>query len=145
MNLDKYPIISTNEHLAYEFLSEGPNGTIKKVVFFQEIGDNLFNLAFGDWDEAEQRIDDKARSNNNDRDKVIATVASTVIDFIKHYPYAQLFAKGSTPARTRLYQIGILANWHEISQLLILEGFIDGDWYPIEKHRNYQAFLVKVK
>ncbi len=32
MNLDKYPVISTNEHLIYEFFSEGPNGTIKKVV-----------------------------------------------------------------------------------------------------------------
>jgi hypothetical protein len=145
MNLDKYPIISTNEHLAYEFLSEGPNGTIKKAVFFEEIGDNLFNLAFGDWDEAEQRIDDKVRSNNNDRDKVIATVASTVIDFIKYYPDAMIFAKGSTPARTRLYQIGIFANLHVISQLFILEGFLNGDWHPIEKQRNYQAFLVKVK
>jgi hypothetical protein len=45
MNLDKYPVISTNEHLTYEFLSEGPNGTIKKVVFFQEIYNNLYNLA----------------------------------------------------------------------------------------------------
>jgi len=64
MNFHKYPIISTNEHLTYEFLSEGPKGTIKKVIYFQEIGDNLYNLAFGDWDEAEQGMDDKARSNN---------------------------------------------------------------------------------
>src|SRR5690349_279160 len=122
MNLNKYPILSTNEHLTYEFLSEGPNGTIKKVVYFQEIDKDIFNLAFGDWNEAEQGIDDKARSNNNDRDKVIATVASAVIDFIKYYPDASIFAKGSTPGRTRLYQIGIFANLHEISQLFIIEG-----------------------
>jgi hypothetical protein len=145
MNLEKYPVISTNEHQTYEFLSEGPNGSIKKVIYFQEIADNLFNLAFGDWNENEQSIDDKARSNNNDRDKVMATVASAVIDFISIYPDAMIFAKGSTPARTRLYQIGIFANWHEISQLLNVEGFINGVWYPIEKHRNYHAFLVKVK
>lgn len=117
MNLNKYPLVSTNEHLTFEFLSEGPNGSIKKVVYFEAIGDNLFNLAFGDWSEFEQGIDDKVRSNNHDRDKVMATVAATVIEFIKHYPQAIIFAKGSTPSRTRLYQIGILANWHEISQL----------------------------
>lgn len=145
MNLDKYPIISDNEHLAYEFLSDGPNGTIKKVVFYQEIDVNVFNLAFGDWDETKQKIDDKARSNNDDRDKVLATVASTVIDFIKYYPEATVFAKGSTPGRTRLYQIGLFANWSEISQLFNVEGFINGDWHPVQKPMNYQAFLVKAK
>ena len=145
MNLKKYPIISTNEHQTYEFLSEGPNGTIKKVIYFQEIDDNLFNLAFGDWDESEQGIDDKARSNNHDRDKVMATVAFAVMAFINYYPEAKIFAKGSTPSRTRLYQIGIFANLHEISQLLVIEGFINGIWEPIEKHRNYHAFLVGVK
>jgi len=145
MNLEKYPVISTNEHLTYEFLSEGPNGTLKKVIYFQEIDDNLFNLAFGDWDESKQGIDHKARSNNHDRDKVMATVAFAVMDFINNYPEAEIFAKGSTPPRTRLYQIGIFANLHEISQLLEVEGFINGAWQPLEKHRNYDAFLVRVK
>jgi hypothetical protein len=145
MNLNKYPLVSTNEHMTYEFLSEGPNGTIKKVVFFENIGDNHFNLAFGDWSEYEQGINDKVRSNNHDRDKVMATVASTVIEFIKHYPDAIIFAKGSTPSRTRLYQIGIFANWHEINQLFVIEGFINGDWQPFEKHKNYNAFMASVK
>lgn len=145
MNLNKYPLVSTNEHLTYEFLSEGPNGSIKKVVYFEEIGDNLFNLAFGDWSEFEQGINDKVRSNNHDRDKVMATVAATVIEFIKHYPKAIIFAKGSTPARTRLYQIGIFSNWHEISQLFVIEGLINGVWQPFEKHINYHAFMASVR
>lgn len=145
MNLDKYPVISDNDHRTYEFLSEGLNGTIKKVVFYQEIDDNIFNLAFGDWDEVNQKIDDKARSNNNDRDKVIATVASTVVDFIKYYPWATILAKGSTPARTRLYQIGIFAHWHEISQQFNIEGFADGKWQPVQRQKNYQAFALKTK
>ena len=114
MNLEKYPVVSDNDHRAYEFLSEGPNGTIKKVVFYQEIDENIFNLAFGDWDEINQKIDDGARSNNNDRDKVIATVASTIIDFMKYHPDATVVAKGSTSARTRLYQIGIFSHLQEI-------------------------------
>ncbi|OQP57081.1 hypothetical protein A3860_10975 [Niastella vici] len=145
MNLKKYPVISTNEHRTYEFLSEGPNGTIKKVIYFQEVEENLFNLAFGDWNENEQGIDDKARSNNHDRDKVMATVASAVLDFITHYPDARIFAKGSTQARTRLYQIGIFANLHEISQIFVVEGYMNDDWHPFEKLQNYQAFLVRLK
>ena len=145
MNLDKYPVISDNNHITYEFLSAGPNGTIKKVVYYQEVGRNVFNLAFGDWDEAEQRINDLVRSNNNDRDKVLATVASTVFDFMMHHQNAVIFAKGSTGARTRLYQIGIFNNWKEISQIFDVEGFAEDKWEPVIKNKNYEAFVLTGK
>jgi hypothetical protein len=145
MHLHIYAVISTNEHRTYEFLSKGPKGAIKKVILFEEFGNNFYNLGFGDWDEATQLMDDKARSNNHDRDKVIATVASAFMNFIKYYPNATVFAKGSTPARTRLYQMGIFANWQEISILLTIKGYIDGDWQPIEKCKNYDAFMVRIK
>lgn len=145
MNFDKYSIVSDSDHVTYEFLSEGPKGTIKKVVFFQKFGEGVFNLAFGDWDEEEQKINDKARSNNSDRDKVLATVASTVIDFMKYHPGATIFAQGSTAARTRLYQIGILANLEEISQLLDLKGFSHNAWEAFEDDKNYEAFTLKAR
>jgi len=110
MNLNKYQLISRKDHLSFEFFSTSPKGTLRKVIYFQVIDGNQYNLAFGDWNEAEQRIDDKARSNNNDRDQVIATVGSAVIEFLKYYPDAEVIAIGSTPARTRLYQMGIFAN-----------------------------------
>lgn len=116
MNLVRYPVVVDREHLTYKFLSKGPNGIIRKIVFYRKIDDNMFNLEFGDWDVGKREIDDKARSNNNDRNKVIATVALTVTDFIKHYPQTVIVARGSTPARTRLYQMGIFANWPEISK-----------------------------
>ena len=143
--MDRYAVISDDERLVYEFLSEGPNGIIKKVVFYQEIDDSFFNIGFGDWDEINQTINDKIRSNNNDRDKVLRTVAYTAIDFIKHHPNATIFATGSTPARTRLYQIGIFANLPEISKLFEVEGFIEDEWQPIQKRRNYRAFMLKTK
>jgi hypothetical protein len=145
MNLDRYSVLSDSRHEVYEFLSEGPNGTIKKVVYYQEIEINVFNLAFGDWDETEQRINDEARTNNNDRDKVLATIASTGIDFIKYHPKAVLFAKGSTPARTRLYQIGIADNLEDIDQLFEIEGFCKGNWEPFEPGKNYQAFILRAR
>lgn len=145
MDLEKYSVVSDNDHMVYEFLSEGPKGTIKKVVFYQEIGKNIFNLAFGDWDEGSQKINDKIRSNNSDLEKVLATVASTVIDFMKYHPNAMVLAQGSTPARTRFYQMGILANWDEISQSFHLEGFFEGELESFDEGQNYEAFALKAK
>jgi len=145
MNLERYPVVADSNYLMYKFLSRGPNGSIAKIVFYREVDDHVFNLEFGDWDVGKQEVDDKARSNNNDRNKVIATVAGTVIEFIKYYPRATVFAKGSTPARTRLYQIGIFANWPEISQRFVIQGFINGEWQVFQQGINYQAFLLKVK
>lgn len=145
MNLNKYPVVSTNEHRKYEFLSVGPNGYIKKYVFYEAYGDDLYNLAFGDWSEFQREINDKVRSNNHDRDKVMATVAGTVIEFLKHYPCATVFAKGSTPSRTRLYQMGIFANWEEINKTFVIEGLINNEWQPFERNKNYQAFMARKK
>ena len=145
MNLEKYPVVADHDHITYEFLSDGPNGSIKKVVFYQKLEENIFNLAFGDWNEREQRINDKVRSNNNDRDKVLATVASTIIDFIKYHPNAVLLAQGSTSARTRLYQMGILEYLDEIGQLFDIIGFTNGTWEPFRKSINYEEFALKAK
>ena len=145
MNIEKYTLVSDSDHIAYEFLSEGPKGIIKKIVFYEEIENNVFNLSFGDWDEVEQRSNDKIRSNNNDRDKVLATVALTVIDFVNYYPGAIIQAKGFTASRTRLYQMGIVANWNEITELFEILGFIEGKWQAFQKGRNYSAFSLKAK
>jgi hypothetical protein len=145
MDFDRYAVLTNANHEVYEFLSEGPNGIIKKIVNYRVISDNLFNLAFGDWDETEQRINYLVRTNNHDRDKVLVTVASTVVDFMKHHPDASLFAKGSTPGRTRLYQIGISDCWDEIGRFFEIEGFYKGYWEPFEKGKNYQAFTLEAK
>jgi hypothetical protein len=109
------------------------------------VEDGVYNLAFGDWDEKTQRIIDYSRTNNDDRDKVLATVTSTVIDFMRYYPDAIIFAKGITPGKTRLYQIGINQNRHEISQLFDIEGFYKGGWESFQPGRNYEAFTLKAK
>jgi hypothetical protein len=49
MNKPKYLYKSEDFLKIYEFISEGPNGRIKKMVQFSDTGtDNIFNLAFGD-------------------------------------------------------------------------------------------------
>jgi hypothetical protein len=145
MQLERYVIIADQHHMTYEFFSNGPNGLIKKGVEYREMKKNFFNLGFGDWNEQEQRLDDNVRSNNNDRDKVLSTVAITIIDFMRYHPKAVIIAKGSTPSRTRLYQISIQANWHQVTKEFIIEGFRNAQWEAFEKGRNYEAFSLQAK
>lgn len=145
MNLPKYQVSADDELFLYEFFSEGPKGSIKKTVIYSEIEDGLFNLAFGDWNEELNKLDDSIRTNNGDRDKILATVASTAIDFTDRFPQAEIFTEGSTPARTRLYQMGISNHLEEISEGFEIQGYIEQEWSPFRKGINYEAFLIKRK
>jgi hypothetical protein len=116
----------------FDFFSEGPKGRIKKTIEYENIGNNYYNLGFGDRDEIRNVVNDKARSNNGDRDKVLATVASSVSIFMEYHPGATILAVGEIPSKTRLYQIGINKHWAEISAQFFVEGFRNGFWEPFE-------------
>lgn len=148
MNLVVYPFVKRPDSYYYEFYSGGPKGNIKKVVEYyrlQELDVEVFNLAFGDWDENNYCINDLSVSNNADREKVLATVAATVEDFIKKHPHAVIITAGSTLARTRLYQMGLSKFWDEIRQRFEIQGYTDGTWRPFQKGVNYSAFLLKAR
>lgn len=145
MNLTRYIPLTDHKHEKYEFLSSGNKGTIRKVVLYQHLEDDIFNLAFGDWDEESQTISDTARSNNNDQEMVLATVAATVVESLEFHPGAIVLAQGSTEARTRLYQTGINKYLAEISVQFDIQGFIDGTWQLIQPGKNYQAFALTGK
>ena len=83
MNMEKYLFVSKNNHQVFTFNSCGPKGTIKKVVSFSKIkvwNENIYNLSFGDWDEALQEINYEVNSNNGDGKMVLATVALTTLE-----------------------------------------------------------------
>jgi hypothetical protein len=145
MNLERYKYSTNKSFLDFEFYSEGPKGKVKKIVRFSPQNANgitYFNLGFGDWNEEKKQVDDKIITNNRDREKILATVASTVLEFTRHFPDVMVYAKGSSSARTRLYQMGLVANWKEIEPLLHVYGFFESKWLPFEKNINYEAFLV---
>jgi hypothetical protein len=142
MKYPKYPIVTGDNPYIYMFYSEGPRGQIRKGVFYTQIGRNLFNLGFGDLKENLRDLDDASRTNNGDRDKVLATVAASAIYFTEHFPNARIFIEGSTSARTRLYQMGISSNLLEINVNFEVMGFLNENWEPFQSGRNYEAFLI---
>ena len=71
MEWESYELKRSEGRLQYKFYSEGPQGRIVKAVRFQhrpELGREVYNLAFGDYDERTDRLDDRIVSDNGDRE-----------------------------------------------------------------------------
>ncbi len=145
MGIETYDLKAKNSLMSFEFISLGSKGAINKRVQYQKIDadDDVYNLAFGDVDRATNDIDDFVITNNNDTTKVLATVASTVPIFIAKYPNAIIYAKGSTPTRTRLYQIGIAKNLEVINENFTIFGLLEDNKLEIfQKNKPYSAFVI---
>lgn len=121
-------------------------GVIRILIKYEKVGIGVglrvYNLGFGDCCDVLNDFDDSATTNNGDRDKVLATVASTVLEFTEKHGQLVVAAEGVTPARTRLYQMAIRANLEEIEKYFMVYGMYQGVAYPFETCINYQAFFV---
>jgi hypothetical protein len=146
MRFPKYQYSSEDQLLYYEFVSIGPKGKIRKIVEYSTTSvDNVYNLAFGDYDENIDGIDDKSITNNGDSQKVLTTVASTVYAFTGKYPNAWVHVTGSTTVRTRLYRMGITNNLTEIANDFHIYGLLNEKWEKFVIGEDYEAFLVTRK
>jgi hypothetical protein len=115
------------------------------VIFTTIEPPDIYNLAFVDIDPQTGEQSDLITTNNGDSQKVLATVAATVLDFTDSYPNALVYATGSTSARTRLYRMGIANNLNKIKEKFEVLGYTNDQWSEFQKGVDYQAFLVKRK
>jgi hypothetical protein len=146
MKLDKYDYATGVGFMSFEFVSKGPKGEIVKLVQYTKIDERgVYNLGFGDKNKLTGEVDDTIVSNNNDSQKVLATVANTVFQFSEHYPDSWIYLKGSSLGRTRLYRMAIAIYFDELSEIFNFYGLIGTDWYNFEKNVIYDAFLIKRK
>ena len=148
MNLPRYPIFTDadDDELVFKFVSEGPrDDVLKSVVFTPTALRNLYNLGFGDVHPETGEIDDLAVTDNGDAPLVLSTVSAIVLEFTSRHPEAMVFATGSTPARTRLYRMGLNSNWQEVSATFDVFGLRDSVWESFRRGVEYEAFYVKRK
>jgi hypothetical protein len=147
MKYIRYEYQTEDELHYFEFTSTGPKGSIKKIVEYTKVSvDNIYNLAFGDYDEQNDRLNDKVVTNNGDSTKILATVVSTVYAFTGRYPDAWVFATGSTEVRTRLYRMGISNNLEELKEDFYVYGMkIDESFEEFVTGEDYLGFLVTRK
>ena len=146
MRKERYELSIDTDVMKFRFTSVGPKGEVSKLVIYSKMPiRNFYNLAFGDKALNIDTIDDFVVTDNKDSQKVLATVAFTVYAFTNQYPDAVVFAKGSSIARTRLYQIGISNNLDEITTDFTVLGERNGKWQIFERNVGYDAFLITRK
>jgi hypothetical protein len=147
MKYIRYEYQTEDELHYFEFTSVGPKGNIKKIVEYTKVSvDDIYNLAFGDYDEEADKLNDKIVTNNGDSTKILATVVSTVYAFSGRYPNAWVFATGSTEVRTRLYRMGISNNLEELKEDFYVYGMkMDESFEEFIIGEDYLGFLVTRK
>ena len=147
MRYPRYDYLAEGELHYFEFTSIGPQGNVKKLVEFTKLNvDNIYNLAFGDYNEEKDEINDKIITNNGDSRKVLATVVSTVYAFTGKYPDSWIFATGSNEVRTRLYRMGISNNLDELKEDFYVYGMKNDEIFEeFIVGEDYIGFLVTRK
>jgi hypothetical protein len=147
MGYDTYQLESKDSMITFEFISEGPNGSIKKRVHYQKmISRKTYNLALGDVNEETGGFDTKVISNNKDTEKVLATVVATIYAFTNENPDARIYIEGNSIGRNRLYRMGISNNFEELSKEFNIYGFLEDLTLVVyEKNKSYSAFLIVKK
>ena len=135
-----------------KFYSSGKSGDFElRMLITREKGSlevKDLNLGFGVWNNDTKDIDDEIETKNGDMQQILATVANRALEFLSRYPEAEIFAKGSTASRTRLYQMEIAKIIDEVPDGLRIEGLVSNDdigFVNFQKGINFDAFLLSAK
>jgi len=146
MNLDKYQIRIDEDFLFFRFVSDGNLGRINKVIQYDKMSNDVYNLGFGDENPLTGQVDDTVVTNNGDMTKILATVASSIYVFTQRNKNAWVYVTGSSQSRIRLYRMAINKYVNEISEDFVVYASLEnGEWYPFESNINTKEFLIRRK
>ena len=140
---ESYPVISSNYFRHYEFVSEGPKGSVRKIVSYDDIDENMFNLGFGDL--IDGKVEVNTVTDNRDTKKVLLTVGLTLFEFFKVYPDATVYISGGNNSRRRPFRMTIASNLHALTKHFNVAGQVGSLWYAFEKNRGYDRFMIQRK
>lgn len=113
-----YPYIMLQQN-QYIFVSEGRTRIAKAVEFVPAGIDNVMSLSLGDL-LSDNSIDYEVSSNNGDISKVLVTVVEILKDFTSRYPMTQIFIRGNSEIRNKLYHRILKMNYTMFSQEYII-------------------------
>ncbi|MRX40119.1 hypothetical protein GJU43_12600 [Flavobacterium sp. LC2016-23] len=155
MNITKYDLHTNTDSTLFTFESYGTSGEIVKgIAYTVTKNERLYNLGFGDliFDPIQNgyTINDLVVSDNGDRNTVLATVAKSIYVFSEIYPERNIFIKGSTKARTRLYRRAISLNLEELSETFLIFGAMEDENgtvfdVPFDPNGDFYGFIIKRK
>lgn len=145
MNKESYPFQLVEVRTIYEFESQSDTKTIQKLIEFLLVdsGSQIFNVALVDV-LPDGTVSDRVVSNNSDMPKVLSTVFKAIHTFLLQNTHAKVHIEGSTPSRTRLYQMAISKFLTEIEQTFTIFGYTGNSVEYFEKDKNYTSFLISL-
>jgi|SRR5882724_4332357 len=146
MKYDSYPSAYIADDLSvFEFVSRGRKGEIRKrIVFAPTSFTAVYNLAFGRITK-DNTLDDLSITDNQDRNKILATVGRAVDIYTRQYPARWIYFSGSTKERTRLYRMAISINLDELmlNYEIYAESPDEEKVIPFIKGMEINAFLIR--
>lgn len=148
MSIEPYELKMHDDCLQFDFFSTGSQGTIKKVIRFvrmhQSDDPQVYGLGFGD-ELPNGEVSDAVISNNNDRDKVLQTVAVAVIEFLYLHPNVTVWFRSPSPARMRLYRMQISKHYPSLKDVVDIYAYAGGKWELFQKNTQYTRFAITRK
>ncbi|MCU0347123.1 MAG: hypothetical protein MUC59_09265 [Saprospiraceae bacterium] len=136
-----YETTSLEDSTVFLFESVGIKGTVVKVVLFQHVLGNLYNLAFGDF--LDGGLNDKTVTNNNDVSSVLSTVAKCVSDFLEKHPGSRLRIRPVDERRRALYNFVIRSKIEEIKTNFEVFGVENGFKKPFDPKILFTEFELR--
>ena len=137
--------ITKEEDLVFSFVSKGPKGEIEKLIRYDQLSDDLYNLGFGDRIEDTLFFDDRVTSDNRDIRTVIATVIGTLPLFFAQHPGSYVHFRGSDERRTRFYKWIIERYLETYTAYYEIYGTRNGITELFEKGKDYEYFFIYKK
>lgn len=129
----------------FDFVSIGEQIINKTIIFHQTHHTGIYSLTLADVTE-NQEFDVYNVSDNGDMKKVLSTVLRTITAFLESYPNAKVVFSGSTPSRTRLYQIAITHELSNFQTRFLIEGYTHEKGFELfTKNKSYDGFAISVK
>lgn len=141
---ESYPYRTDSEKEVYFFESIGPKGQIGKMIQFDFMGENTWNLAFGDRLDG-HHFDDSANSNNGDLVKIMATVAETIRVFSERWPNRMIHIQPLDEKRKRLYNAIFSRHFHHIEADFYIFGELAAQLHSYRPERIFDRFLLVSK
>jgi hypothetical protein len=145
MQTEGYEFVPNEDNEVYIFFSNGPRGVVTKMIVFEEVGLNNFNVAFGDYDFNQNKFDDKIITDNKDTIKVLATVIKIMLEFFEKNPDAEVLVEGNSTVRKKLYHKIVCDNWNQICLNFTIFGIINGHQEPFLSEKYYQKLKIVKK
>lgn len=129
---------------SFSFISEGPRTVAKQVIYAETTLPDFFNLALADI-ETDGSPNFYSVRNNGDLERIMATVAQTLLVFFRSHPRAKVAFTGSTPARTRLYQIILAREMEAVAADFVLSGVKENTLEDFRPNRDYDGFVITLR